>query len=96
MKRIVVAAALAWAVAAGAQERKHDLFTDPEDGEVAQGRVAERAQLQGLHRRLLLVPLQVFATRFLLSMKEYPPSQSPGSFNLTKIEAQLKQGVGSH
>jgi arylsulfatase len=26
-------------------------------------------------------------------MKDYPPSQSPGSFNLTKIEEQLKKGV---
>jgi hypothetical protein len=26
-------------------------------------------------------------------MKDFPPSQSPGSFNLTKIEAQLKKGV---
>jgi len=29
-------------------------------------------------------------------MKEYPPSQSPGSFNLSKIEEQLKSNMGSH
>jgi arylsulfatase len=29
-------------------------------------------------------------------MKDYPPSQTPGSFNLTKIEEQLRIGSGSH
>jgi arylsulfatase len=28
-------------------------------------------------------------------MKEYPPSQTPGSFNLTKIEAQLRANMGA-
>jgi len=49
-----------------------------------------------LDRAFVIVPLQGLAARFLQTMKDYPPSQSPGSFNLTKIEAQLKQGVGSH
>ncbi len=49
-----------------------------------------------LDRAFVVVPLQTLATKFLLSMKDYPPSQSPGSFNLTKIEEQLKKGIGSH
>jgi len=30
-----------------------------------------------------------------MTMKEYPPSQSPGSFNLSKIEEQLRNAAGS-
>jgi arylsulfatase len=30
-------------------------------------------------------------------MKDYPPSQEPGSFNLSAIEAKLREGVsGAH
>jgi arylsulfatase len=36
------------------------------------------------------------AAKFLKSMQEYPPSQSPGSFNLTKIEEQLRRGAAGH
>ena len=32
--------------------------------------------------------------KFLLTMKEYPPSQTPGSFNLEKIEKQIEAGAG--
>jgi arylsulfatase len=28
-------------------------------------------------------------------MKDYPPSQTPGSFNLGKIEEQLRSGMGA-
>ena len=49
-----------------------------------------------LDRAFVLVPLQALAGKFLVSMKEYPPSQTPGSFNLTKIEEQLKQSVTGH
>jgi len=48
-----------------------------------------------LSRAFVVVPLQGLAAKFLQSMKDYPPSQTPGSFNLKKIEEQLKQGVGS-
>jgi arylsulfatase len=41
----------------------------------------------------VLVPIQALAAKFLETMKDYPPSQSPGSFNLTKIEAALKDGM---
>jgi arylsulfatase len=47
-----------------------------------------------LDRVFVLVPLQAMAGKFLATMKEYPPSQSPGSFNLTKIEEQLKTAIG--
>jgi arylsulfatase len=48
-----------------------------------------------LDRPYLIVPIQGLATQFLQSMKDYPPSQSPGSFNLSKIEEKLKSGIGS-
>ncbi|MFZ5780542.1 MAG: arylsulfatase [Pseudomonadota bacterium] len=47
-----------------------------------------------LSRAFVIVPLQAYATRFLLSMKEYPPSQTPGSFNLEKIQKQLATAGG--
>ena len=47
-----------------------------------------------LDRAFVLVPMQGMAAKFLETMKEYPPSQTPGSFNLKKIEEQLKAGAG--
>jgi arylsulfatase len=44
-----------------------------------------------LSRVFLLVPVQQLAAKFLLTMKDYPPSQTPGSFNLSKIEEQLRR-----
>jgi arylsulfatase len=44
-----------------------------------------------LDRAFVLVPIQQLAAKFLMTMQEYPPSQTPGSFNLSKIEAKLKQ-----
>ncbi|OJW19844.1 MAG: arylsulfatase [Planctomycetales bacterium 71-10] len=41
----------------------------------------------------VIVPIQQLAAKFLMSMKEYPPSQSPGSFNLDKIQKLLEKGV---
>ena len=49
-----------------------------------------------LDRAFVLVPLQGLAAEFLKTMQEYPPSQTPGSFNLTKIEEQLRSGFGSN
>jgi arylsulfatase len=34
--------------------------------------------------------MQQIAGKFLMSMKDYPPSQSPGSFNLDKIQKQIE------
>jgi arylsulfatase A-like enzyme len=44
-----------------------------------------------LDRAFVVVPLQGIAGAFLKTMKDYPPSQSPGSFNLSKIEEMLKR-----
>ncbi|MNT97443.1 hypothetical protein D3C72_2397690 [compost metagenome] len=49
-----------------------------------------------LDRVFVIVPLQALAAKFLSTMKEYPPSQTPGSFNLSKIESQLKTQVGGN
>ncbi len=49
-----------------------------------------------LDHPFIIVPIQMLSTKFLLSMKEYPPSQSPGAFNLSKIEEMLKNSGGSH
>lgn len=43
-----------------------------------------------LDRAFVIVPLQGMAANFLKSMKEYPPSQTPGSFNLEKIQKQIE------
>lgn len=48
-----------------------------------------------LSRPFVIVPIQGLATKFLLSMKEYPPSQSPGSFNLSSVQEKLKN-LGSN
>jgi arylsulfatase len=49
-----------------------------------------------LERPFVIVPLQAMAATFLKTMKDYPPSQTPGSFNLTKIEEQLRMAGGGH
>lgn len=43
-----------------------------------------------MSRVFVIVPIQGLAAQFLQSMKDYPPSQTPGSFNLTKIEEKLR------
>ena len=42
-----------------------------------------------LDRPFVVVPLQQIAGKFLMSMKEYPPSQTPGSFNLDKVQKMI-------
>jgi arylsulfatase len=46
-----------------------------------------------IDRVFVIAPIQGLAAKFLLSMKEFPPSQSPGSFNLSKVEATLKSAL---
>lgn len=46
-----------------------------------------------LDRVFVIVPIQQLAAEFLKTMKDYPPSQSPGSFNLSSIEEKLKSIV---
>lgn len=48
-----------------------------------------------LDRPFVIVPIQGLAAKFLMTMKDYPPSQTPGAFNLSKIEEQLKNASGS-
>ena len=48
-----------------------------------------------LERPFVIVPIQGLAAKFLMTMKDYPPSQTPGAFNLSKIEEQLKNASGS-
>ena len=47
-----------------------------------------------LDRAFVLVPIQGLAAKFLMTMKDYPPSQTPGAFNLSKIEEQLRNSGG--
>lgn len=47
-----------------------------------------------LDRAFVVVPLQKLAANFLISMKDYPPSQTPGSFNLEKVQKMIEAGAG--
>jgi len=47
-----------------------------------------------LSRVYVLAPMQQLAGKFLMSMKEFPPSQTPGSFNLEKIQKQIEGSLG--
>ncbi|WP_417680142.1 arylsulfatase [Roseibium sp.] len=47
-----------------------------------------------LDRAFVIVPVQALAAQFLTTMQEYPPSQTPGSFNLSAIEKKLSEGMG--
>ena len=46
-----------------------------------------------LDRAYVLVPMQQIAGKFYETMAEYPPSQTPGSFNLEKIQKQLEDAA---
>jgi arylsulfatase len=48
-----------------------------------------------LDRVFVIVPIQGLAAQFLQTMQDYPPSQTPGSFNLSGIEEKLKQSIGN-
>lgn len=48
-----------------------------------------------LDRAFVLVPIQQMATQFLTSMKDYPPSQAAGSFNLSKVQEQIKTATSA-
>ena len=41
----------------------------------------------------VLVPMQQLAGKFLQTMAEYPPSQTPGSFNLEKVQKQIEDAA---
>jgi arylsulfatase len=38
--------------------------------------------------------MQRVAGNFLMTMKEYPPSQTPGSFNLEGIQKKIEATMG--
>jgi arylsulfatase len=46
-----------------------------------------------LERVFILAPLNAIAGNFLLSMKDYPPSATPGSFNLANIQKKIEAGM---
>jgi arylsulfatase len=48
-----------------------------------------------LDRAFVIVPIQGLAAQFLQTMADFPPSQSPGSFNLSGIEAKIRAGMGA-
>ncbi|NJO54799.1 MAG: arylsulfatase, partial [Bacteroidales bacterium] len=43
-----------------------------------------------LDHAFVLVPMQQLAGQFLMTLAEYPPSQTPGSFNLEKVQKQIE------
>ncbi|MFT5299908.1 MAG: arylsulfatase A-like enzyme [Mariniblastus sp.] len=43
-----------------------------------------------IDRAYVLGPMQVVASKFLMSMKEFPPSQTPGDWSLESLENQIK------
>jgi len=49
-----------------------------------------------LDRAFVIVPIQGLAAQFLMTMKDFPPSQTPGSFNLSGIQKKLETMTGSH
>ena len=49
-----------------------------------------------LERPFVVVPLQKIAANFLMSLKEYPPCQTAGWFNLEKIEKQIEAGAAGN
>jgi arylsulfatase len=48
-----------------------------------------------IDRIFVIVPISEMAGKFLMTMKDYPPSQTAGSFNLTKIQKQIEAMAGS-
>ncbi len=43
-----------------------------------------------IDRAFVLGPMQVVASRFLYTLKEYPPSQQPGDWSLSSLEKKIK------
>ena len=46
-----------------------------------------------LDRAFVLVPMQQLAGKFFQTLAEYPPSQTPGSFNLEKVQEQIRNAA---
>ena len=43
-----------------------------------------------LDRVFVIVPIQALAAQFLQTMQDYPPSQTPGSFNLERHRGEAR------
>jgi arylsulfatase len=43
-----------------------------------------------IDRAFVLVPLQTVASRFLMTLRDFPPSQTPGDWSLDSLERQVK------
>jgi arylsulfatase len=48
-----------------------------------------------IDRAFVLIPLQAVASKFLLTLKDFPPSQKPGDWSLDSLEKQVKGMVSS-
>ena len=44
-----------------------------------------------IDRAFVLGPMQVVASKFLATLKEYPPSQKPGDWSLSSLENKIKK-----
>jgi len=44
-----------------------------------------------IDRAYMLGPMQVIASKFLMTLKDYPPSQTPGDWSLSTLEEQIKR-----
>jgi hypothetical protein len=43
----------------------------------------------------VVVPIREMAAKLLMTMMEYPPSETAGSFGPSRIGEQLRSGAGS-
>jgi arylsulfatase len=43
-----------------------------------------------IDRAFMFGPMQVVASSFLKTLKEYPPSQTPGDWSLSTLEKQIE------
>ncbi len=46
-----------------------------------------------LNRPYVIVPMQQLAGKFFKTLADYPPSQTPGSFNLEKVQEQINNAA---
>jgi arylsulfatase A-like enzyme len=68
-----------------------NLRSDPFETADHEGMDYERWRLEHI---FLLVPAQEYVGKFLATFKDFPPSQTPGSFSLDKVMENLSKGSG--
>jgi arylsulfatase len=44
-----------------------------------------------IDRAYMFGPMQVVASQFLMTLKDYPPSQTPGDWSLSTLEEQIRR-----